>query len=340
MKAAIFYGKGDIKVVDVPVKEPAPDEAVMKVAFCGICGTDLHIFHGDEGSAATTPPCILGHEMSGTIVKVGENVTTLKPGDKVTVDPNTYCGKCYYCKSGKEHFCNGMIGAGTTIDGGFAEYCTLPEKMFIKVPDSVSYEEAAFAEPISCCLHGVDLTDIQVGDRVLVIGGGTIGLIMVQLSRLAGASSVTLIEPDTGKAALGLRLGADLCFASCDEYIRSIETEGDRVDRVIECVGKEETVSCAIEAASKGATVMIFSLTKPKAEVSIRPFEIFRKELHITASFVNPYTQARAVELLASKRVQVKDLVSMKIPLEKLAEVLSDGKYRAKTKILVECSHS
>lgn len=336
MKAAVFYGKEDIRIAEVPAKEPGPDDVMVRLAFCGICGTDLHIFQGAEGSAETIPPCILGHEMSGTIERVGDQVTTLKAGDRVTVDPNIYCGKCYYCKSGKEHFCSGMVGVGTTIDGGFAEYCTLPEKMVIKIPSELSLEEAAFAEPAACCLHGIDLTGITVGDRVLIIGGGTIGMIMVQLARLAGASWVTLIEPDAGKAKLAMSLGADLCFSNCEDYSKEQKAHGDRVDKVIECVGKEETVNCAIQAASKGATVMLFGLTKPKAEVTILPFDIFKKELHITASFVNPLTQSRAVELLASKRIRVKELIGITLPLERLTEALSDPKYRAMTKILIE----
>lgn len=337
MKAAIFYGKNDIRVGEKEIRAPVKDEVVVKIAYCGICGTDLHIFHGDEGSAVTVPPFVLGHEMSGTVVQIGEGVTRFSVGDRVCIDPNSYCGECYYCRSSMEHFCSEMMGVGTTVDGGFAEYCTLPAKMVLHIPDSLSLKAAAFSEPLACCLHGIDLTKITVGSRVLVIGGGTIGLLMVQLSKLAGASWITLVEPDPEKRKLSESMGADEVYEDGESLLKALKEDPQkRVDRVIECVGKTETISCALEAASKGATVMMFGLTPPKAELTIRPFEIFKKELNITASFVNPLTQARAVELLASGRISVEGLISAEIPLEKLSEALTEPKYRLMKKILVK----
>lgn len=336
MKAAVFYGKHDIRICEIPVREPESGEATIEVAFCGVCGTDLHIYHGDEGSATVHPPRILGHEFAGTVVKIGEDVGFLKIGDRVYVDPNIYCGVCYYCRSGKEHFCDGMVGVGVSIDGGFAQYCTLPAKTLLPVGNDLPFREAAFLEPIACCLHGIDLTGITTGDRVAIIGGGTIGLIMLQLARLAGASELILIEPNRNKRELAASLGADFTYGSCEEFIDNRKNnKTTRVDRVIECVGKPETVTSAIEIASKGATVMIFGLTSPESIVEIHPFEIFKKELKITSSFVNPKTQARALDLLISGRIKVDGLISVVVPVEKLAEILSDNKYRELTKILI-----
>ncbi|MDL2228694.1 zinc-dependent alcohol dehydrogenase family protein [Treponema sp. OttesenSCG-928-L16] len=339
MKAAVFHGIGDIRIEDAAVRQPKEHEVVVKIAYCGICGTDVHIYHGDKGAAETVPPIILGHEMSGIITETGAGVKRLKPGDHVAIDPNYYCGECYYCRSGQEHLCASMNGIGTTLNGGFAEYCTLPAKAVLKVPNDMPLDEAAFAEPLACCLHGIDLTNISVGNQVLLIGGGTIGLIMLQLTKLAGASFIRLIEPDEKKRELALRLGADQVFANEQDYAAFAQSQDDvRADRVIECVGKTETVAAAIRAATKGATIMLFGLTPPEATVEIRPFEIFQKELHITASFVNPLTEARAVELLASGRIRTAELISERIPLEQLADALSNPKYRKMAKVLVKLS--
>jgi len=336
MKAATFYGKNDIRVEDREVRPPLEHEVVVKIAFCGVCGTDLHIYHGDEGSAETVPPIILGHEMSGVVSEVGSAVTSLQPGDHVAIDPNFYCGQCYYCRSGLEHFCSKMNGVGTTCDGGFAQYCTVPAKLAIKAPPNMPLEAVAFVEPLACCLHGIDLTNIRVGDQVLLIGAGTIGLLMLQLAKLAGASRLTVIEPDQNKRALAETLGADITFADAESYLAHAgESENIRADRVIECVGKTETVSLAIRAASKGAVVMLFGLTPPKATVEIVPFEIFKKELQITSSFVNPLTGSRALELLAGGKVHVAELIEECVPLEKLTEVLDNPVYRTKKKIMV-----
>jgi 2-desacetyl-2-hydroxyethyl bacteriochlorophyllide A dehydrogenase len=337
MKAAVFYGEHDIRVEERGIQPPLDNEVVIRVAFCGVCGTDRHIYHGEEGSAETIPPIVLGHEMSGIVHEVGGSVTRLQPGDHVAVDPNFYCGECHYCRSGLEHFCSEMNGIGTTRDGGFAEYCTVPSKALIKIPEEIPLEVAAFAEPLACCLHGIDLTNIRIGDQVLLIGAGSIGLLMLQLSKLAGASRLSVIEPGKKKRELAEKLGADATFASGEEYLAYAEkSDGIRCDRVIECVGKTETVTLALQAASKGATVMLFGLTPPNATVEIKPFEIFKKELHITSSFVNPLTESRALELLASGKVRVTELIEELVPLDKLATVLTEPSYLLKTKVMVE----
>lgn len=128
MKAAVFYKKHDLKIEEIKKPEPGPGEVLIKVMACGICGTDVHIFEGDEGAAATPAGTVLGHEFSGIIEKTGDGVTAFKAGDRVTVDPNKLCGKCSYCRSGIGHFCENIIGIGTTVNGGFSEYCALPAK--------------------------------------------------------------------------------------------------------------------------------------------------------------------------------------------------------------------
>ncbi len=338
MKAAVFYGKGDIRVEEVNKPSAKSGEVVIKVHACGICGTDVHIYSGDKGAAETTPPTILGHEFAGEVVELGEGVTSLKKGDRVCVDPNVLCGTCEYCLGGLGHFCEHMIGIGTTNNGGFAEYVAVPAQQAHKLAENTTYEQGAMTEPVACCLHGIDMCDISVGDDVAVIGGGMIGLIMLQLAKRAGAARVVVIEPVEKKRRDAEKLGAWLTLDpfSCNVK-EEIEKAGiTRLSCVIECAGLIGTIKQAIDIAGKSSVVMMFGLTKPDDELSIKPFDVFKKEVVLKASFINPYTQARALNLINAGAVDVSSMVSEIIPLERLAEALSDPKLRATGKLIVK----
>ena len=338
MKKAIFYGKNDIRIEDSEIPTISSDEVLIKIMACGVCGTDVHIFEGAKGAAECEPPKVLGHEFSGIIEAVGANSTVFKKGDRVCVDPNTLCGTCYYCHSGIGHFCENMIGIGTTIDGGFAQYCAINRKQVHRIADSTTFEQGAMAEPLACCLHGIDLCNIKPGSIVVVIGGGMIGLITLQLAMLAGASRVALIEPVAEKRSMALKLGATLCIDPNNEDVLTVLRNNNmsRVEVAIECVGLPQTMKLAIDIAGKKSTVMMFGLTKPDEEIAIKPFDIFRKEIELKASFINPYTMERAVELINSNRIDVVSMQCEPIPLEKLLDVLKDADMRKKGKYLVK----
>ena len=337
MKSAVFYGKNDLKVEDEPMPEVGVNDVLIQVKACGICGTDVHIYEGDKGAADVTPPTILGHEFSGVIAKVGENVSKFKEGDRVCIDPNCYCGGCDYCHNGLAHFCENMIGYGTTVNGGFAEYCAVDQRQVYRLGDNTTFEQGAMTEPVACCLHGIDMCNITPGAQVVVIGGGMIGLLMMQLSKLAGASKVALIEPVAGKREVAKQLGADVTIDPFNEDCKAkLEENGmNWINTVIECAGLPSTMEQAISLAGNKATVMMFGLTKPDAEIKVKPFEIFQKELILTASFINPYTQQRALKLIDSGRLDVSSMVKDTIPLNELEEVLSSPKKRAEGKFIV-----
>ena len=337
MKAAVFYGKHDLRIEDIAMPEPKAGEVLIRVHACGICGTDVHIFHGDEGAAKTPPRTVLGHEFAGEIVAVGEGVTAVQVGERVCVDPNRLCGDCYYCKSGIGHFCEAMVGIGTTVNGGFAEYCAVPASQVYPFPASLSYEKAAMTEPVACCLHGIDMCDIACGDTVAIIGGGMIGLLMLQLAKLRGAATLILIEPVAEKRALAAGLGADILIDPIAENAAAVlQAHGiHRVSTVIECVGKPATMEQAIAIAGKKATVMLFGLSAPQETITIRPFDLFKKELTLRASYINPYTQKRAIDLIAAGKVDVSSMVCAVETLEELPAILSDGQRRAQGKILI-----
>lgn len=337
MKAGVYFDKNDLRITEIEKPAPKSDEVLIKVMVCGICGTDVHIFNGDGGCFPTPPGTVLGHEFSGVIEQVGENVTAFNVGDRVCVDPNQLCGECYYCKNGIGHFCEKMTGIGTGVNGGFAQYCCVSQSQVYKIADTTTYQMAAMAEPVACCLHGIDMCDISCGDTVAIIGGGMIGMIMLQLAKLSGASKLIMIEPVLEKHETAKKLGADICINPINEDVAKIlNTHGiNRISTVIECVGKVETMNLAIQIAGKKSTVMMFGLTAPDDELKIKPFEIFQKEIVLKASFINPYTQKRAVELIDSKKIDVDSFIYECAPLEKLPIILSDEPLRRKGKFVI-----
>ena len=337
MKSAVFYGKYNLKTEDIEIPAIKPDEVLIKVHACGICGTDIHIFDGDEGAAATPPGTVLGHEFAGEIVKVGSGVTAFKIGDKVCVDPNKLCNKCYYCKSGVGHFCTDIVGIGTTVNGGFAEYCAVPDSQVYKFSDKISYAQAAMTEPIACCLHGIDMCNIKHGDTVTIIGAGMIGLIMLQLAKLGGARRVIVLEPIEEKRRIAEDFGADITIDSINEDVKAVlQNYGiNQIDVVIECVGRINTLELGIEIAGKNSILMMFGLTKPDDVLQIKPFEIFKKEVVLKASYINPYTQERALGLIDSGKIDVTSMIYKEISLDELPRVLADKTERSKGKYIV-----
>ena len=337
MKSAVFYGKHDLRVEEHEMPKVGPKDVLIQVKACGVCGTDVHIYEGDKGAAEVTPPTILGHEFSGVIAEVGSEVTNYKAGDRVCIDPNCYCGACEPCRNGVAHYCEHMIGYGTTVNGGFAEYCAVNERQVYKLGDNTSFEQGAMTEPVACCLHGMDMCEINPGHQVVVIGGGMIGLLMLQLSRLAGAAKVALLEPVESKREVGKKLGADICIDPIHEDVKArLKEEGMTwVNTVIECVGRPSTIEQAIDIAGNKAVVMMFGLTKPDETISVKPFEIFRKELVLKASYINPYTQKRALDLIDSGRLDVSSMVYEVAGLDKLADILSRPELRAKGKYII-----
>ena len=337
MKSAVFYGKHDLRVEEHEMPKVGPKDVLIQVKACGVCGTDVHIYEGDKGAAEVTPPTILGHEFSGVIAEVGSEVTNYKAGDRVCIDPNCYCGACEPCRNVVVHYCEHMIGYGTTVNGGFAEYCAVNERQVYKLGDNTSFEQGAMTEPVACCLHGMDMCEIRPGHQVVVIGGGMIGLLMLQLSRLAGAAKVALLEPVESKREVGKKLGADICIDPIHEDVKArLKEEGMTwVNTVIECVGRPSTIEQAIDIAGNKAVVMMFGLTKPDETISVKPFEIFRKELVLKASYINPYTQKRALDLIDSGRLDVSSMVYEVADLDELADILSNPELRAKGKYII-----
>lgn len=337
MKSAVFYGKHDLRIEDQPMPQVGAKDVLVQVKACGICGTDVHIYEGDKGAAEVTPPTILGHEFSGVVAAVGDEVTAYKVGDRVCVDPNCYCGSCTPCRNGVAHYCEHMIGYGTTVNGGFAEYCAVNERQIYKIGDNTTFEQGAMAEPVACCLHGMDMCEIKPGHQVVVIGGGMIGLLMMQLAKLSGAAKVALLEPVESKREVAKKLGADVCIDPIHENIKEVLQENGMnwINTVIESVGRTSTIEQAIDIAGNKAVVMMFGLTKPDDTIAVKPFQIFQKELVLKASYINPYTQKRALDLIDSGRLDVSSMIYDVCGLEMLEDILSQPELRANGKYII-----
>ena len=246
-------------------------------------------------------------------------------GDHVAIDPNIYCGECHYCHKGKKQLCTNLFAIGVNRDGGFADYCYAPQAQCYKMNKDIPLAHGAMAEPLACCIHGIDRANIQVGDTVCVIGGGAIGLLMVQLAKLSGASRVILSEPVALRQEIGLSVGADWAVdpvhESLTDRIRELLGE-DGVDVVIECVGNPVATTQAFEAAKRGTTVLLFSVPKPGTTHPLSLEDVFQKELTVVGSIINPDTHQRAVDLINSGRIQLEPLITHRFPVEQVKEAI------------------
>lgn len=315
MKAVVLYGPGNVAVGDLPIKELGAGEVRVKVAYCGICGSDHHKVEGKKNTRKVTYPVALGHEISGTVEAVGEGVTEFKAGDRVTVDPNWGCGKCEFCKRGQRSYCQNSRG----VVKGMAEYINAPVENVYALPDSLSLRDAALAEPVSCCLRGADLLGVRHGERVCLVGLGAIGAIMIQLIKSAGAGEIIVIEYDESKESLAKELGADVFICSKDEAKIEKYASKHNVDKVIECVGNTSAQLSALTVAGRGATVVMFGVADSAKTTPISLYDAFIKELTIKTSYVNPYTTERAIRVLSSGMLDTSKIIYRELTMEEAA---------------------
>lgn len=331
MKAGYYTGDYGYEVRDIPERRPIADEVKIRVVWCGLCGTDIHKFQGKNGASVVIPPIILGHECSGIVTEVGPECKYFKVGDRVACDPSWGCGKCIWCQQGLPNFCLERHG----VAKGFAEYVYPPEKNVYHIADTLDLEAAAFTEPLSCAVHGMDLIGIQSGKTVAMYGMGAIGSLMLQLIRLTGAAKIIVIEREEEKRRLALELGATMAIS--DQEIEEVAKQ-ENIDYVIECIGLKSTMEQAIRIAGKYAKVLLFGLGDPEQPISFNQFEAYTKELSIYTSFLNPLCSERAVHLLESGQINTKKIISAKLTLEEMGEELKTLRYARKGKVLVSVS--
>lgn len=337
MKAMRLEATGQLFTREVKKPEAGTDELLVRVEACGVCGTDRHLFHGEF---PCTTPVTLGHEFSGIIEQVGNAVSGFNVGDRVTGDPNIACGRCSHCVNGRVNLCRNLTAVGIHRDGGFADYVVIPHKQAFLLPADLDPMHGAFCEPLACCLHGIDLAGIKAGSSVVVLGGGVIGLLTVQLARLAGATTVILVTRQASRRSLAEELGATASVdPNAGDVIAQIAGEHGLVpggvDVVLECAGVAETVVQATKLVRPGGTAVILGVMAQGEKVEIEPFDLLFREVKLVTSFLNPFTHRRAADLIASGRIEVERLISRRVSLEEAPEVVRQPPQPGEVKVLV-----
>lgn len=333
MKAVRLESVGNLFAREVPLPVVGPEDLLVRVEASGICGTDRHLFHGEF---PCKPPVTLGHEFSGIIEASGSAVTGLSVGERITGDPNIACGRCQRCHEGRVNLCENLQAIGIHRDGGLADYVIVPQKQAFLLPSSLDPHHGAFCEPLACCIHGMDIAAIKPGQSVLVLGGGVIGLLTVQLASLAGAKTI-LATRNKVKRNLAMDLGAT---AAIDPAASHLQAEVFRLtsggaDVVMECAGVPETVEQAPRLARRGGNVVIVGVLAQGTKVTYEPFDLLFREVNIKTSFLNPHTHARAASLIAEGKVKIEPLISRRISLEEAPAVIGSPPGPSEVKVLV-----
>ncbi|MCI1635075.1 zinc-dependent alcohol dehydrogenase family protein [Bifidobacterium sp.] len=331
MKALVLTGTQQFAIEDLPTPEIGPHDVLINTAFAGVCGTDHDLYAGRPGSAAAVPPIVLGHENSGVVAAVGEQVTRVKPGDRVAVDPNIYCGQCEFCLTQRPELCDNLSAVGVTRDGGLAEQFSAPASVVYPLPDNVSLKSAAAVEPVSCAVHAVDLLKLHPYQKALVIGDGFMGQLFVQVLQAYGVHQVDLAGIVDEKLKLNAeRFNVVHTFNTMRESIPQ-----EAYDIIVEAVGLPSTQAQAIAAANKGAQVLMFGVGPQEAVFEMNTYDIYKKQLTIQGSFINPLTFCDAIALLSSGKVDVDTLISREFALEQVQDFL-DGAITGVSKAVVK----
>lgn len=315
MRAAIINEPGSLTVGDRPEPTPAPDGVVVRVGACGICGTDLHIADGEFPPSPY--PLVPGHEFAGTVTAVGDRAPGgLRPGDRVAVDPSLFCGHCGYCRAGRGNLCSNWGAIGDTVDGAFAEYVAVPAANCHRLPDTVSMREGALVEPLSCAVHGMRRIGVEAGEEFLVVGAGTMGLLLQQLLQNSGAR-VTVVDRNSER----LRLAADLGAGATATDTADIAP--GTFDAAVDVTGAPPAIEAAFDALGKGGRLLVFGVADENARVSLSPFRIYNEEITVVGSMAVLNSFGAAVDLIASGSIETAPLLTHALPLEEFPEALA-----------------
>jgi len=319
MKALVLKEYKKFAVEDFAVPALQPDEVLVRVRACGICGSDVHGMDGSSGRRI--PPIVMGHEASGQIAEVGGAVTGWKAGDRVTFDSTVYCGDCWFCKRGKINLCDNRRVLGVSCGeyrrhGAFAEFVAVPQRILYRLPDNLSFEQAAMVEAVSIAVHAVKRTPLAGDAVVLVVGTGMIGLLVVQVLRAADCKTIIAIDLEENKLAIAKKLGARHTIKADDsglqEKLRAL-SGGRGVDAAFEVVGLPQTVKTAIESVRKGGSVTLVGNLKPQVELPLQA--VVTRELTLIGTCASCGEYPECLELIASGKINVTEFISATPPL-------------------------
>ncbi len=316
-------------------------EVLIKVKVCGVCGSDVHSYKGKH--PFVHPPIVLGHEFSGVIHQIGTRVNSFSPGDRVIVEPNIVCGKCYNCLHGRYNICTNLKVVGCVgYDGAFAEYVAVPEKKVLRLPGNISFEKAALVEPVAVAVHAVRKAKQKINDVVVILGAGTIGLLVMQVAKLAGAGKVIVTDVLDYRLKKAGELGADrLVNPASQDLIKIIQEKYGRneVDLIYDCVGIEETISQAIQIARKGIRIMVIGVPEERIEVDLSLIQ--DRELEIVGSLMYVREDFKAaIDFIQKEKLKVKPLVTHHFKLkdvDKAFHLITEEKKEV-LKVLIDVS--
>ena len=320
MKSLLLEEYSQLRIAETPQPEAGEHEVLVKVAACGICGSDVHGYDGTSGRRI--PPLIMGHEAAGVIAAVGRGVTGYRVGDRVTFDSTVYCGQCAYCRRGEVNLCGERQVIGVSCgdyrrNGAFAEFIVVPEHILYRLPSKLSFPEAAMLEATSVALHAVKVSGVKKGDTVLVVGAGMIGLLTMQALRAAFVGRVLIADIDETRLTLGELLGADEALRGTGGQIAEAimqRTGGVGADVVFDAVGRAKTVAESIDSVRKGGTVTLIGNIEP--EVTLPLQKVVSREIRLQGTAASAGEFPTAIELISNGRIQVRPLISAVAPLE------------------------
>jgi len=320
MKSLLLSSYNHLEIAEMPIPAVSTGEVLVRVEACGICGSDVHGFDGSSGRRI--PPIVMGHEAAGTVAAVGEGVQGYAIGDRVTFDSTVYCGECEFCKRGQINLCENRQVIGVSCSdyrrhGAFAEYVVVPQRVLYRLPENLSFTEAAMLEAASVALHGVRVSEAKGGETALVIGAGMIGLLTLQAARAAGCERVLIADVDETRLSLARQVGADaVIHASGAELTAEVHrmTGGRGVELAFEAVGRNETVAAAIDCTRKGGTVTLIGNIQP--EVTLPLQKVVTRQIRLQGSCASAGEYPQAIELIANGKIKVGPLISAVAPLE------------------------
>jgi len=326
VKAAVISADS-VTVETVPDPAPGPREVVVAVAGCGICGTDLHIA---EGEFAPTLPVVPGHEFAGEVVALGADVDELRVGDQVAVDPSLYCHECHYCRRGRGNLCERWGAIGVSTAGGAAEFAVAPVANCVRLPESVTTADAALIEPLSCAVRGFDVLQPQLADHYLIYGAGTMGLMMMELAKRAGAATVDMVDLNPTRLETARELGCSATVTSADELDRP---RGWEV--VIDCTGVVAAIEDGLGRVAPGGTFQQFGVANEDAKASFSPYRIYNKEIRVVGSMAVLHSFERAAELFADGAIRPDVMISHRMGLDEYPAALEQFRQGVGRKIQV-----
>jgi 2-desacetyl-2-hydroxyethyl bacteriochlorophyllide A dehydrogenase len=310
MKAVVIEEPNRVAVTQIADPTPSPSEAVIKVEACGICGTDIHVLRGEF--APTRYPIVPGHEFCGEVVAIGADVRNVKVGEFVAVDPSLFCGRCRQCRAGRFNLCENWnaIGVGSA-NGASAEFVAVPSANAFALPSDLPRHWGALVEPLSCAVHGLDMVDVKMAEAYLIYGAGTMGLLLAQLAKNAGASRVEMVERNPKRHELARRLAADRVAVSADELDRP-----QGWDVVIDATGVVPAIEDGIRRVARGGTFLMFGVANADATATFSPFRVYNDEIKIIGSMAVLHSFERALSLLVKGFIDCEAMITNRFQLD------------------------